>query len=345
VKVRVLASCVFLTVALSATDSPLWRWIPATHAQTAPNHDATRADFDRLMTELSNWGRWGKDDQIGAVNLITPAKRKEALSSVKDGFSVSMARKAEMEPALDNPRPITHVMGGSGRGANPANLRPDISGASDTFTIAYHGFVHTHMDAFCHRAYKGLMYNGMPMTEVTDKACNVGSVYAWKDGIITRAVLMDIPRLKGVDYLEPGTRIYPEDLDAWVKRAHLKIEPGDAILIRTGRWALRDARGPYDINQLAGLYVTCAKWLHDHNAAILGSDGAEDVHPSGIDGITEPIHALVLVAMGMPVFDNLDLEAVSREATKRNRWDFLVTASPAAVPGATGSVLNPIATF
>jgi len=189
------------------------------------------------------------------------------------------------------------------------------------------------------------MYNGMPMTEVTDKACNVGSVYAWKDGIITRAVLMDIPRLKGVDYLEPGTRIYPEDLDAWVKRAHLKIEPGDAILICTGRWALRDARGPYDINQLAGLYVTCAKWLHDHNAAILGSDGAEDVHPSGIDGITEPIHALVLVAMGMPVFDNLDLEAVSREATKRNRWDFLVTASPAAVPGATGSVLNPIATF
>ena len=274
VKVRVLASCVFLTVALSATDSPLWRWIPATHAQTAPNHDATRADFDRLMTELSNWGRWGKDDQIGAVNLITPAKRKEALSSVKDGFSVSMARKAEMEPALDNPRPITHVMGGAGRGANPANPQTDISGASDTFTISY-----------------------------------------------------------------------PEDLDAWVKRAHLKIEPGDAVFIRTGRWALRDAKGAYDTNQLAGLYITCAKWLRDHDAAILGSDGAEDVHPSGIDGITEPIHALVLVAMGMPVFDNLDLEAVSREAAKRNRWDFLVTASPAAVPGATGSVLNPIATF
>ena len=340
---RTLKPCLVLTVALLVGVHLCWHWSPATHAQAPSNHDATRADFDRLMTELSNWGRWGKDDQMGAVNLITPAKRKQALSAVKEGVSVSMARKAEMEPALDNPRPITHVMGS--RGANPASPPSDIGGASDTFTISYHGLVHTHMDAFCHRSYKGKMYNGMPMTEVTDKACNMGSIYAWKDGIITHAVLMDIPRLKGVEYLQPGTRIYPEDLDAWVRQARLKVEPGDAVLIRTGRWALRDAKGPYNTNQLAGLYITCAKWLHQHDVAILGSDGAEDVHPSGIDGIAEPIHALVLIAMGMPIFDNLDLEAVSREAAKRNRWDFLVTASPAAVPGATGSVLNPIATF
>jgi kynurenine formamidase len=275
---------------------------------------------------------------MGAVNLITPARRKDALRSVKDGFSVSMARRAEIDSALDNPRPITRVMSGTGR-------TTEISGASDTITVSYHGFVHTHMDAFCHRAYKGLMYNGMPMTEVTDQACNAGSVFAWKDGVIGRGVLMDIPRLKRVDYLEPGTRIYPEDLDNWARQAHLKIEPGDIVLIRTGRWAFRDANGPYNTSQLAGLYMTSARWLHQHDVAILGSDAAQDVHPSGIEGITEPIHALVLVAMGMPIFDNLDLEAVSREAARRNRWEFLVTASPAAVPGATGSVLNPIATF
>ncbi len=102
---------------------------------------------------------------------------------------------------------------------------------------------------------------------------------------------------------------------------------------------------PYNTSQLAGLYITCAKWLKEHDIAILGSDGAQDVHPSGIEGITEPIHALSLIAMGVPIFDNLDLEAVGREAAKRKRWDFLVTASPVAVPGATGSVLNPIATF
>lgn len=345
VKLHTRELSVLLGVLLVAFGILCWLRMPAIHAQTTSTHDAARADFERLMTELSNWGRWGKDDQLGAVNLITPAKRKQALSSVMEGFSASMARTAETEPAPDNPRPITRVMGGAGRGTNPAAPPSDISGANDTLTISYHGYVHTHMDAFCHRAYKGLMYNGMPMTEVTDKACNVGSIYAWKDGIITRAVLMDIPRLKGVDYLEPGTRIYPEDLDAWAKQARLKVEPGDAVLIRTGRWALRDSKGPYNTNQLAGLYITCAKWLHQHDAAILGSDAAEDAHPSGIDGIVEPIHALVLVAMGMPIFDNLDLEAVSREAAKRNRWDFLVTAAPAPIPGATGSQLNPIATF
>jgi kynurenine formamidase len=310
--------------------------------QAGSNHNATREDFDRLMKELSNWGRWGKDDQKGAVNLITPAKRKQSFSEAKEGFSVSMARAAETVQAIDNPRPITREFS-RGRGGNVALT--GIGGANDVTTVAYHGYAHSHMDAFCHRTYNGQMYNGIPVSEITEKACNAGSIYNFKDGVITRGILMDIPRLKGVDYLEPGTRIYPEDLDAWVKQAHLKIEPGDAILIRTGKWARRDAKGPWDASQLAGLYMTCAKWLHNHDAAILGSDAAEDVHPSGIEGITEPIHALVLIAMGMPIFDNLDLEAVSKEAAKRNRWSFLVTASPAAIPGATGSVLNPIATF
>lgn len=311
----------------------------------AQSREATRADFDRMMKELSNWGRWGQDDQMGAVNLITPAKRKEALASVKDGVSVSMARTAEIEAAVDNPRPISRTMLNLGRGNSPSGPPPDTSGASDSITIAYHGFVHSHMDSFCHRAYKGLMYNGMPMTEVNEAGCSKGSVYAWRDGIVSRGVLMDIPRLKGVEYLEAGTRIYPEDLDAWAKQAKLAIKPGDIVLIRTGRWALRQAKGPYNTSQLAGLYITCAAWLRKHDVAILGSDAAQDVHPSGIDGIGEPIHALALVAMGMPIFDSLDLEAVAREAAGRGRWEFLLTAAPMPVPGATGSVLNPIATF
>ena len=321
------------------------RAAPAPAEQAASSRAATRADFDRWMKELSNWGRWGTDDQVGAVNLITADKRRAALRTVQDGFSISMARTAETTPAQDNPRPITRVMGGSARPAGPADPPREITGASDTITISYHGFVHTHMDSFCHRAYRGLMYNGFPMTEVTETACNKGSVFAWKDGIISRGVLMDIPRLKGVDYLEPGTRIYPEDLDAWAKQVGVKMEPGDIVLIRTGRWALRDAKGPYETSRLAGLYITAATWLRQHDAAILGSDAAQDARPSGIDGITEPIHALALVAMGMPIFDNLDLEAVAREAARRNRWEFLVTASPMTVPGATGSALNPIATF
>jgi len=318
------------------------RVVHSAAAQAPSNHNATRADFDQYMKDLSNWGRWGKDDQMGAVNLITPAKRRQALATVKEGVSISMARTGELGMAVDNPQPIVSKMTRVGVGQPTSGT----GGTADTFFISYHGYIHTHMDSLCHFLYGGKMYNGYSEDEVTENGAAKNSVINFKNGIITRGILMDIPRLKGVDYLEPGTRIYPEDLDAWEKQAHLKVGPGDAVFIRTGRFARRDAKGPWPITEgLAGLYITAAKWLHSRDVAILGSDAAEDVLPSGVEGISQPIHELVLVAMGMPIFDNCDLEQISKEAARRRRWDFLLTASPAAVPGATGSVLNPIATF
>ena len=333
---RIHQRCAFAAITLVTILSP----------QTAPQN-ATRADFERYMQELSNWGRWGKEDQMGAVNLITPAKRKQAASLVKEGASFSLARNAEMEKAIDNPSPIVRQMTRTGV-INPASQKApsDVGGSGDTFFISYHGYAHTHMDSLCHFFYKGKMYNGFSQTEVTEQGAAKNAIINFKNGIVTRGILMDIARLKGVDYLEPGTRIYPEDLDAWEKKAKVKVGPGDVVLVRTGRWPRREAKGPWPISEgLAGLYITCAKWLHQRDVAILGGDGAQDVRPSGIDGIDQPIHTLVLVAMGMPIFDNCDLELISKEAAKRQRWEFLLTASPAAVPGATGSVLNPIATF
>lgn len=311
-------------------------------AQADSSHEGTAEDFVQLMTQLSNWNRWGKDDQLGAINLITPKKRKQAVSQVKEGASFSMARNAELEDAVDNPQPILRKMTRIGVGAPTTGT----GGTGDTFFISYHGYVHTHMDSLCHFLYDGKMYNGYSQDVVTEKGAANNSIINFKDGIITRGVLMDMARHKGVDYLEPGTRIYPEDLDAWEKKAHVRVGSGDVILVRTGRWARRDAKGPWPITEgLAGLHMSCAKWLHARDVAILGGDGAQDVLPSGVAGISQPIHALVLVAMGMPIFDNCDLELIGKEAERRHRWEFLVTASPAAVPGATGSVLNPIATF
>jgi kynurenine formamidase len=346
---RFLKKSIFHTTTLLL----LWQMTPPPgQAQGQPQHqEATRADFDRFITELSNWGRWGKDDQMGAVNLITPAKRKQAVSLVKEGASFSLARNAETETAVDNPQPIVRSASGRGGARGGADKSPvapaDQESTGDTFFISYHGYAHTHMDSLCHFFYKSKMYNGYSRDEVTpEHGAAKNAVLNFKNGIVTRGILMDIPRLKGVDYLEPGTRIYPEDLDAWEKKAHVKVGPGDVVFIRTGRWARRDAKGPWPISDgLAGLYITCAKWLHSRDVAILGGDGAQDVLPSGIGSITQPIHVLVLVAMGMPIFDNCDLELISKEAAKRNRWEFLVTAAPAAVPFATGSVLNPIATF
>ncbi len=297
----------------------------------------TKADVDRLMTELSNWGRWGKEDQLGAINLITAAKRKQAVALVKEGFPVSLARDTEKEKSDDNPNPYEHTM-----------VAVDLAGqwSVDQFQILFHGYQHTHMDALCHMFWNGKMYNGFSQAEVTRKGAAKLAIQNLKQGIITRGVLMDIPQLKGVKYLEPGTLIYPEDLEAWEKKVGLKLTAGDAVFIRTGRWARRAEKGPWNVDaNSAGLHASSAKWLKARDVALLGSDAASDALPSGIEGVTHPIHQLALVAMGVHIFDNCDLEALSEAAAKRKRWDFLLTAAPIPLTGGTGSPLNPIATF
>lgn len=299
----------------------------------------TKADVDGWMESLSNWGRWGGEDQKGAINLITPETRLAAARLVTEGISVSLARDVEKEEAVDNPRPFKHSMLNVGLN-NPGQF------VSDDYQVSYHGYAHTHMDSLCHMAFQGKMYNGFPQAEVVAEGAPRLAVTNFKEGIFARAVLMDIPRLKGVDWLEPGTPIYPSDLDAWERKAGATVQSGDIVLIRTGRWAKRDADGPWDVSQKsAGLHASCARWLKERDAAILGSDAASDVSPSLVDGVGQPIHQLVIIAMGMPIFDNLDLEAVSEEAARQNRWEFLVTAAPMAVGGGTGSPFNPIATF
>jgi len=298
-----------------------------------------KADVDRWMTELSNWGRWGATDQLGAVNLITPEKRKAAIRLVREGIAVSLARDTNDEAAPDNEAPYTHEMtlnGESGQG----------QWSLDRIGVSFHGYQHTHLDALCHMFWQGKMYNGYSQTEVTRKGAQKLAITNLKGGILTRGVLIDIPRLKNVPFLEPGTPIYPEDLDKWEKESGTKILPGDAVFVRTGRWAKRAASGPWNVSQKsAGLYGSCAKWFKQRDISLLGSDVASDVLPSGIPGITHPIHQLMLVAFGVNLFDNCDLEAVSTTAARLKRWEFMLTASPMAVPGGTGSPLNPIATF
>ncbi len=308
-------------------------------AITQTRRDVTAADVERWMKELSNWGRWGKEDQLGALNLITPSKRQAAAKLVRDGVTVSLSRDAAKEQAVDNGSPFSHKMNATGIN-NPGQY------AMDTLAVSYHGWAHTHMDALSHMFYKGQMYNGFSQKETTDKGAAKLGVTNVKNGIFTRGILMDIPRLKNVPYLELSTPIYPEDLEAWEKRAGVKVTSGDVVFIRTGRWARRAAKGPWDISKnSAGLHASCATWLKARDIAMLGSDAASDVMPSGVKGVDQPIHQLVLIALGAPIFDNCDLEQLSEAAAQRKRWEFLITSAPLAVPGATGSPLNPIAVF
>ncbi|HSB12371.1 MAG TPA: cyclase family protein [Blastocatellia bacterium] len=306
----------------------------------SPSQDKLKqGDIDRMMKELSNWGRWGKDDQLGAINLITPAKRKQAAAMVKEGVSVSLARDTNTQTAQDNPQPYEHSMTLSGVG-NRGQFSLDKIG------VSFHGYQHTHLDALCHMFWQGKMYNGFSQEEVTKEGASKLSIANLKQGVFTRGILIDLPRLKGVAYLEPGTAIYPEDFDAWEKKAKIKVSAGDVIFVRTGRWARRAAVGPWDVSRnSAGLHASCARWIRQRDVSIIGSDVASDLLPSGIDGVSHPIHQLVLVAMGVYIFDNCDLEALSEACATRNRWEFLLTAAPIAVAGGTGSPLNPIATF
>ncbi len=307
-------------------------------AADAPSHHATKADVDRWMTELSNWNRWGKNDQIGTVNLITPAKRKQAAALVSEGVAVSLAHNTDSQKAPDNNSPFHQKMLATG-------THPTGQFVVDDYEVAYHGLAHTHMDALCHMSWNGKMYNGISQTAVTDEGATQLAITGFKNGIFTRGILMDIPRLRGLPYLEPGAAIYPEDLEAWEKKAGVKVGSGDVVFIRTGRWARRAAKGPWNPAQIAGLYATCAKWLKDRDVAMVGSDAATDVMPSGVEGVVQPMHQLLLVAMGTAIFDNCDLEELGDAAAKRNRWVFLLTASPMAVTNGTGSPLNPIAIF
>jgi len=305
------------------------------HVQSKRN--ASRRDVEEMMTTLSNWGRWGKEDELGALNLITSGKRLQAAKQVKEAVSISLARDFEVNAG---PSPsFVHKMTATGQ-------TPESGGAADTYWFDYHGLRMTHLDGLCHLFYKGKIYNGFTQERITEKGAERLAVTTMRNGLFTRGVLMDMPRLWGVKYLEGSREIYPEDLEAWEKKAGVKVESGDAILIRTGSWARRTVESEQTIEQnFAGLHVSCLPWLKKRDVAIVGSDLATDVFPSRIEGFTMPIHAVTIIAMGTPILDNCDLEAVTEAANARKRWSFLLTAAPLPVKGGTGSPINPIATF
>jgi len=305
---------------------------------------ATEEDFRRAMKELSNWGRWGKDDELGAANLITPAKRKQAVALAKEGVSVSLAHDVMQEKAADAPNILERVLG---------NVNP--TGTTDRYqyTGTYHGVSHSHLDSVdCHIMVEGKGYNGVSMEEIKAAGgCPKGSINALKDGVVTRAILFDATRLPGKatpqGWLEPGTAIHKEDLETLEKMERVKVSAGDVILLYTGRWKRRVALGPWpNATGFAGYHADVAYFIKERGVSFIGDDGPNDVSPSGLPpSIGIPLHQLALAAMGVSIFDNLDLERVVEQARRLNRYEFLFMASPLRIDKGTGSPLNPLAIF
>src|SRR5688572_18338995 len=165
----------------------------------ATQSTTTRAEFERWKTELSNWGRWGKDDQIGALNLITPAKRRQAAGLVREGFSVSLSRDADTDKAIDNPDPFEHSM---------------LTSGTDRMGVVPHGVAHMHLESLAHMKYDGVLYNGYK--PVPDAVIKNGyarnSILNLKNGVLLRGILVDLPSLKNVPFLQPGTAVYASDI-------------------------------------------------------------------------------------------------------------------------------------
>jgi len=276
-------------------------------AQAPPN--PTRAQVIQMMKDISNWGRWGKDDELGTFNLITPEKRLQAARLVREGISVSLAHTLEKEVFPDNPTPFKQefLMGADGKMRAGA--------AMDVISSTYHATTTTHMDSLCHYIFEGKTYNGWEIEKYHQATptrpgfgegpgCMKNSILGFKDGLLTRGILVDIPLMKGVKYLEPGTAVTVADLEAWEKYAGLKIGSGDALFLRTGRFLRRAERGPWPAaTQSAGFHVSVMPWMKQRDVALLSSDSVEDVQPSNIEGFPRPIHMVAINALGMPLID------------------------------------------
>jgi kynurenine formamidase len=306
-------------------------------AQSAAQHPVTtEAEYQRWQKELSNWGRWGKGDELGTLNLITPSKRKQAAALVKEGFSVSLARDASATKEIDNPCPIEWAMT-----TDTPGMVMDRIGYP-----CIHGPGTTHLDSFAHVFFDGKMWNGDPKTLVTKEGgAAKNSILTMKNGIVTRGVLYDMPKLKGVEYLEPGTRIFPEDLEAWEKKTGVKVGPGDAFIVRWGKWARRAKVGPWANDDAAGLDNSCIPWLKKRDVALLGWETAGySPQPPG-DLPKSSLHNFVLEILGVHILDRGDFEALSEVAAAHNRWEFMLMIAPLPIPHGTGSPVNPIAVF
>ena len=305
---------------------------------------ASVEDFERAMEELSNWGRWGAEDELGASNLITPDKRIAAAALVTEGISVSLAHDVAQERALD----ASSIL-------NREVLRVSATGASDRYqyTGSYHGVIHSHLDAVdCHIMYEGKGYNGVAMEEIEAAGgCPRGSINALKDGIVTRGILFDATLLPGFGtpegWVEPGRAIRAADLVALEKIQGVRVEPGDVILLHTGRWIRREALGPWPTSEgVAGYHADVAYFMKERGVSFIGHDMWNDVYPHEFsDEERLPLHLLSLVSLGVGIFDNLDFGRVAEVAKRLNRYEFLFTAAPLRIELGMGSPLNPIATF
>jgi kynurenine formamidase len=306
----------------------------------------SKDDMRRLFKQVSNWERWGKDDERGTLNYLSPEKVASAARLVQSGSQLSCARNFPVQPGPDNPTPALHhmVMGGDDPCAHGV---PGLECSLDFIGIAYHGLASSHIDALCHVFVEGKMYNGIDAREVRSTGARRNSIMCARDGIVGRGVLLDIPKFRRASYVKPDEPVSIDELSAAERTQNVEVREGDILLVYIGRDAHRAAHPPQGggYPSLAGLAPNCIPWLHERRIAVLGGDGVNDPTPSHkpIEDWPIPVHMCGLVSMGLHLLDNLYLADLAEACAVAGRWEFQFVVSPLRIERGTGSPVNPIA--
>ena len=300
----------------------------------------TETEFRSLYERLRGQVPWGPDDRRGALNYITPVEVRAASGEVRLGRTVSLAAPIEDWVTLDNPEPSRHQM------YRPlgANTGPGLSFSMDRIEMTIHGNADSHVDALCHVVFDGKLYNEVAADTVTERGAADLSIGLAADGIVGRGVLIDVPRSRGVPWLEPGDHVTADDVLVAERDQGVRVGRGDIVLVLVGHRRRRNERGPWDAAEArAGLHPTVLPLLAERRIAALGSDGNNDTAPSAADGVDFPVHVLAINALGLHLLDYLQFTELTEACAAAGRWSFLCVIAPLRLPTGTGSPVNPIA--
>ena len=311
------------------------------------------------LDTLSNWGRWGPEDQLGTLNLIDDDCRRRAAALVRHGVSVSCAH--DIDPnVLDPIHKFHRYMVVSGEGLKDEHRVPHMVGAKpderwvpmrEYLGLVFHGMLVTHVDALSHMAWDAKVYNGYPAERVNSVTGAIDlPVSAVASGITTRGVLFDVPRSRGVEHLPPGTAVGAAELARMEAELGVTVGPGDIVLLRTGPNVAPAQEAPASWRSpKSGWGPDCLPWFRERGVAMIGHDGANDTFPAPDDfeavGLPNPIHVVSLVALGLWLIDNMALDEIAETSARLGTAEFMFSVSPLRILGGTGSPVNPIATF
>jgi kynurenine formamidase len=304
----------------------------------------SREEFQELFESVRNWGRWGTEDRLGALNFVRPEHIRRAASLVRLGRTISLSLPVNTAAGPDNRHPAVHYMAtGHDDDIGSGSLRF----ATDYIGMEFHGDCHTHIDALCHVSYGGRLYNDVPVDRVSTKGASDLDISDYARGIVGRGVLIDIPRVRGISWVEPGEAVTRAEIEHAEAVLNVRLEEGDILVFRTGHHRRRLELGSWNSSHSgagrAGLHVDAISLLHERNIAAFFPDGDGETVPSTVEGVSHPIHALQITAMGLAACDSLNLEELSETCNAEERFEFLVVGSPLRFPHATGSPFNPLA--